>query len=82
MAQPTGNCALPSQRLDPFISHEFGQRHTLSVSGDIVLLSVNSECGVDVKAHRQPLCSLPEYVSVSRNINLTWGQVFPAYSLL
>lgn len=39
-------------------------------------------CGVDVKAHRQPLCSLPEFVSISRNINLTWGQVFPAYSLL
>lgn len=64
----------------------FGQRHTLSVTRDIVLLSANCEpvlhgcselrCFKDVIASRQTASVLLLNIFRSLNINLTSGQVF------
>lgn len=71
--QPTEN-PLPSQRLAPFISQGFGQRHTLSVPEDTVLLffqwSVSSfsmgvalRCFKDGIARRQTVSVLFSWIS-------------------
>lgn len=66
----TASCPLPSQRLDPFISREFGQRRTLSAAVDIVLLSLNSDA-------RTASYSIPANAHGTWNITLTRGQFYP-----